>query len=177
MAPDFVRYSPEIETLDPELDELLPRIIEWWEKLVRASPTTEGTGRAVRGAHAKTLGMARAQVEILADVPAAYAQGMYARPRSHDALIRFSSANNHLGPDAQLGPVLGFAIKIFDVEGPKLVDDEPNCTTFDLVMKNNPIFVASTARHYLVLQEVGNDTGKYLARGKAGFRDLLTDLL
>ena len=178
MAADFVRFFPEIETLDPHLeDELLPRIIEFWEKLVSESPTTEGTGRAVRGAHAKALGVAGAEVEILPDMPAEYAQGIYARPGRHDALIRFSSANNHLGPDAQLGPVLGFAIKLFNVPGTKLVDDEPDASTFDLVLKNNPVFVASTARHYLVLQEVGNDTEKYLARGKAGFRDLLTDLL
>jgi hypothetical protein len=44
----------------------------------------------------------------------------------------------------------------------------------DLVLKNNPVFVANTAKHYLVLQEVGNDSVKYLARGKTGFRDLLT---
>jgi hypothetical protein len=76
-----------------------------------------------------------------------------------------------------LGPVLGFAIKIFDVDGRKLVDDEPDSTTFDLVLKNNPTFVASTAKHYVVLQEVGNDSIEYLARGKTGFRELLTDLL
>ena len=29
----------------------------------------------------------------------------------------------------------GFAIKIFDVEGPKLVEDEPDSATFDLVLK------------------------------------------
>jgi hypothetical protein len=178
MTPDFVRYSPDVETIDPHLDELLPRIIAWWEKVVTASPTTEGTGHAVRGAHAKTLGVVRAEVEMLPGAaPAEYAQGIYSRPGRHDALIRFSSANNHLGPDAQLGPVLGFAMKIFDIPGPKLVEDEPDSSTFDLVLKNNPVFVASTARHYLVLQEVGNDTQKYLARGKAGFRDLLTDLL
>ena len=155
----------------------MAQIIEFWEKTVRESPTREGTGRAVRGAHAKTLGVVKAEVEILGDVPAPYAQGIYAKPGRHGALIRFSSANNHLGPDAQLGPVLGFAIKIFDVDGTKLVEDEPDSNTFDLVLKNNPIFVANTAKHYLVLQEVGNDSIKYLARGKAGFRELLTDLL
>ena len=77
----------------------------------------------------------------------------------------------------QLGPVLGFAIKMFDVDGTKLVEDEPDASTFDLVLKNNPIFVASTAKHYVVLQEVGNDSIKYLARGKTGYRELLTDLL
>lgn len=104
MSPDFVRYSPEIETIDPHIDELLPQIIEFWEKKGRESPTTEGTGRAVRGAHAKAIGVVKAKVEILDDVPAAYAQGIYATPGPHGALIRFSSASNHLGPDALSGP-------------------------------------------------------------------------
>jgi hypothetical protein len=172
-----VRYTPEIETIDPHIDELMAQIIEFWEKKGRESPRTEGTGRAVRGAHAKAIGVVKAEVEILGDVPAAYAQGIYAKPGRHGALIRFSSASNHLGPDAQLGPVLGFAIKIFDVDGPKLVEDEPNSTTFDLVMKNAPIFIANTAKHYLFIEEIGNDSAKYLARGKAGFHELLTDFL
>jgi hypothetical protein len=54
MSPEFVRYSPEIEVIDPGLDELLEQIIAFWEKKGRESPTTEGTGRAVRGAHAKS---------------------------------------------------------------------------------------------------------------------------
>jgi hypothetical protein len=62
------------------------------------------SGRAVHGAHAKTLGVVKAEVEILGYVPAPYAQGIYAKPGRHGALIRFSSASNHLGPDAQLGP-------------------------------------------------------------------------
>jgi hypothetical protein len=177
MPADFVRYSPEIETFDPKLSEYMTRIIAFWENKVRESPTTEGTGRAVRGAHAKTIGVARAEVEILGDAPAPYAQGIYAKPGRHDALIRFSSAANHLGPDALLGPVLGFAIKIFDIDGTKLVDDEPNATTFDLVLKNNPTFIANTAKHYLFIQEIGDRVGDYLARGKTGFRDLLNDYL
>jgi hypothetical protein len=177
MSPDFVRYSPEIETIDPNIEELTAQIIEFWEKTVRESPTREGTGHAVRGAHAKTLGVVKADVEILGDVPAPYAQGIYAKPGRHGALIRFSSANNHLGPDAQLGPVLGFAIKIFEVDGTKLVEDEPDSTTFDLVLKNNPTFIANTAKHYLFIQEIGDRVGDYLARGKTGFRDLLNDYL
>jgi hypothetical protein len=177
MASEFVPYSPEIETIDPHIDELLPRIIEFWEKKGRESPETEGTGRAVRGAHAKAIGVVKAEVEIFGDVPAAYAQGIYGKPGRHGALIRFSVASNHLGPDALLGPVLGFAIKIFDVDGTKLVEDEPDSTTFDLVLKNNPTFIANTAKHYLFIQEIGNDSADYLARGKAGFHELLTDLL
>jgi hypothetical protein len=90
---------------------------------------------------------------------------------------RISSASNHLGPDAALGPVLGFAIKIFDVSGTKLVEDEPDSATFDLVLKNSPTFIANTAKHYLFTQEVGDQVPNYLKRGEAGFRQLLTDFL
>ena len=177
MSPDFVRYSPDIETFDPKLSEYMARIIEFWEKKVAGSPVTEGSGRAVRGAHAKTLGVLRAEVEMTGNAPAPYRQGIYATPGRHDALIRFSSASNHLGPDAALGPVLGFAIKIFDVAGTKLVEDEPDSATFDLVLKNSPTFIANTAKHYLFIQEVGDQVPSYLKRGEAGFRQLLTDFL
>ena len=177
MSADFVRYSPDIETFDPKLSEYMARIIEFWEKKVANSPVAEGSGRAVRGAHAKTLGVLRAEVELTGDAPEPYAQGIYAKAGRHDALIRFSSASNHLGPDSALGPVLGFAIKIFDVEGTKLVDDEPDSATFDLVLKNSPTFVANTARHYLFIQEVGDQVPEYLKRGEAGFRQLLNDFL
>jgi catalase len=177
MTTEFVRYAPEIETIDPHLEELLPQIISFWEKKGRDSPQTEGTGRAVRGAHAKTLGVAKADLEILDGLPRPYAQGIYAKPGHHGALIRFSSASNHLGPDMLLGPVLGFAIKLFGVEGPKLVEDEPNSPTFDLVLKNSPTFIANTAKHYLFIQEIGNDALSYLSRGKPGFKELLTDFL
>ena len=177
MSSDFVRYSPDIETFDPKLSEYMTRIIEFWEKKVRDSPVTEGSGRAVRGAHAKTLGVVRAEVEMLGNAPGPYAQGIYAKAGLHDALIRFSSASNHLGPDAALGPVLGFAIKIFGVAGTKLVEDEPDSATFDLVLKNSPTFIANTAKHYLFIQEVGDQVPSYLKRGEAGFRQLLTDFL
>ena len=162
MPLDFVRYRPEMETLDPELDRLLAQIVDFWEKKVRESPVVEGSGRAVRGAHAKTFGVVKAEVQILCNVSPAYAQGIYAKPGRHGALIRFSSASNHLGADATLGGVLGCAMKIFDVPGSKLVEDEPDSATFDLVLKNNPVFVANTAKHYLVLQEIGNNVPQYL---------------
>src|ERR1700730_9105024 len=177
MPLNFVRYTPEMETLDPDLDQLMERIIGFWEKKVRESPVAEGSGRAVRGAHAKTFGVVKAEVQILRNVPPAYAQGIYAKPGRHGALIRFSSASNHLGADATLGGILGCAMKIFEVPGSKLVEDEPDSATFDLVLKNNPTFLANTAKHYLVIQEIANNASQYLARGKTGFHELLTDFV
>jgi hypothetical protein len=53
----------------------MPQIIQFWEKNGRESPQTEKTGRAIRGAHAKTLGVAKADVEFLGGLPEPYAQG------------------------------------------------------------------------------------------------------
>ena len=50
-------------------------------------------------------------------------------------------------------------------------------TTFDLVLKNNPTFIANTAKHYLFIQEIGDQVANYLARGRAGFHELLTDFV
>jgi hypothetical protein len=177
MSLDFVRYAPELETITPDIEDLLPQVIAFWDKKGRESPEAEGSGRAVRGAHAKSYGLVKAELRVLHNVPAAYAQGIYAKPRRHGVLMRFSSSSGHLGTDAELGPGLGCAMKIFDVDGPKLMDEEPDARTFDLVLKNNPIFIANTAKHYLFTQDVVNDAPSYLARGKAGFGDLLSDFL
>jgi hypothetical protein len=90
MSSEFVRYAAEIETIDPHFDETLAQIIDFVQKKGRESPRTEGAGRAIRAAHAKSFGLVKTEVEILADVPAAYAQGIYAKPGRHGALIRFS---------------------------------------------------------------------------------------
>jgi hypothetical protein len=75
-----------------------------------------------------------------------------------------------------LGPVLGFAIKIFDVDGSEL-DEEPGSNTYDLVLKNRPTFIANTAKHYLFIQEIGDTVGDYLLKGKEGFHELMTDFV
>jgi len=100
MLSEFVRYAPEIETIDPYINDLLAQIIDFVGKKSRGSPRTEGAGRSVRAAHAKSFGLVKAEVEILPDAPAEYAQGIYAQHGRHGALIRFSSTSGHLGMDA-----------------------------------------------------------------------------
>jgi len=178
MSSEFVRYTPDIETIAPDIDESLAQIIDFVEKKGRESPNTEGAGRAVRAAHAKSFGLVKAEVEILPDVPAAYAQGIYAKPGRHGALIRFSSTSGHLDTDAQLGSGLGFTIEIFDVDGAKLVEDEPDSSTFDLVLKNNPIFICNTAKHYLFIEERSPTTCRTTWRAAPqGLHKLLTDFV
>lgn len=56
-------------------------------------------------------------MESLGGVPEEYAQGIYATPGRHDALVRFSNGSPHAGAAARLGRATGLALKLFDVEG------------------------------------------------------------
>ena len=147
------------------------------ENYVADSVTGEGAGRAVRFAHAKGYGVVRAEVEILDDVSPDYAQGIYATPGRHDALIRFSNGVAHLGADVTLSNALGLALKMFDVAGTTLLDDEPDSGTFDYNTINMPVFFCNTVAHYLFIQQLFTDAPQYFARGKAGIHQLLTEYL
>ena len=70
MSTPFIKYTPDIEAADPRFDETLQTVIAKTERYIAASVTTEGTGRAVRDAHAKGYGLVRGEVEILDRLPA-----------------------------------------------------------------------------------------------------------
>ena len=178
MSTQFVRYTPDIEAADPYFDQNLQIVIDKIEEYIAGSVTTEGTGRAVRDAHAKGYGVVKAEVEILGQVPAEYAQGIYAVPGKHGAVIRFSNGQPHPGPDMLLGPVTGLALKIFDITGPTLLEDEPDTGTFDYATINAPVFFCNTVEHYLFINDLFLEAGQYFAQGRPGqhrfFRDWVT---
>ena len=176
-ATQFVRYAPEVDALSAHFDEDLEAVAAGVEQYVASSVAGEGTGRAVRFAHAKGYGLVNAEVDILDGLPPEYAQGIYAAPGHHDALIRFSNGVAHLGPDALLSNAFGLALKMFDVPGTTLLEDEPDAGTFDYNTINMPVFFCNTVSHYLFIQQLFTDAPSYFARGKAGIHQLLTEYL
>ncbi|MEU7908916.1 catalase family protein [Actinoplanes sp. NPDC049118] len=178
MASKFVPYTPDVEVVDTHFDKHSQTVIGKTQRFITGSVTSEGTGQAVRDAHAKGYGVVRGEVEILGDLPAEYAQGIYATPGRHDALIRFSNGSPHAGADARLGKATGLALKIFDIDGETLLEDEPDSHTFDYTNINAPIFFCNTVEHYLFIQELFLDAPEYFAQGRPGqhrfYRDFIT---
>jgi hypothetical protein len=177
MAPRFVHYTPDVDVAEPHFDEKLKTVIEKTESYIAESVTAEGTGRAVRDAHAKGYGLVRGEVEILDGLAAEYAQGIYATPGRHDALIRFSNGSPHAGADARLGTAIGLALKMFDIDGPTLLDDEPDTRTFDYANINGPIFFCNTVDHYLFIQELFLQAPAYFAQGRPGAHRFFSDFI
>ncbi len=90
-----------------------------------------------RGQHPKQHGCVYAEFVVEDDLPSDLRHGILAQPRTFPALIRFSNARlrNDALPDAH-----GMAIKLFEVEGPRLLDDGPGAATLDFVLVDHPVF-------------------------------------
>jgi hypothetical protein len=156
MTQNFVRYSSGLERDDPNFEQNLETVIDDLRQQMRASLEAEGIGRVVRNAHAKGYGLARGEVEILAGLPKAYAQGIYATPGRHEAMVRFSNGTAHVGADRFLGAVCGMGLKLFGIDGPTLLEDEPDSHTFDYAMINHPTFFVNTVEHYVFIHRLAN---------------------
>jgi hypothetical protein len=148
---DLVRFADLEAAWGPAYDAELRAMVDMFDGYTRRSKESGGQGRALRQAHAKTYGLARASVQVLDDLPTPYAQGIYATPGRYDAVVRFSNGLPHVRPDARLGNACGVGIKLFGAPGASLLDDEPDTGTMDYNLINNPTFFCNTVRDYLVI--------------------------
>lgn len=148
----FVKYEDYTPPVRPgfqaELDQIIQAVVQRTEQ----SATHEPGGRAIRAAHAKSYGLARAQVTVLGDLPAEYAQGIYAGPGVYEAAIRYSNGLGHMRADPYLGTACGMGIKLLGIPGRSLLDDEADATTFDYNLINNPTFFCNTVHDYVTIE-------------------------
>ncbi|MCM2393261.1 catalase family protein [Streptomyces albipurpureus] len=149
----FVKYTEYKPIEPPGYQEALDEIVQNVVRKIRESVVREGVGRAVRGAHGKSYGLAKATVTVpeLNDI---YGQGVFAAPGRYDAVVRFSNGLGRLRADALLGPACGMGIKVFGVPGASLLADEAEATTFDLNLMNSRTFFANTVQDYVVIDEL-----------------------
>lgn len=109
-------------------------------------------GHAFRDAHRKAHGCVQAKFTVLNQLPPKVAQGLFATPKTYEAVVRYSngagSSSDDHNPDGR-----GMAVKVLGVPGPKLLEDESNAGTQDFVMINNPVFFVRNASDYVAFQK------------------------
>ena len=106
-----------------------------------------GHGTALRDQHAKAHGCVRATFRVGDDVPTPLRHGLFARPGSYPAWVRFSASSPRPRPDAALD-AHGMAIKVLDVATD---DGGAGPTTQDLLLANSTVFFCRTAEDYVEL--------------------------
>ena len=144
-APAFpIRYRPDLEQPEPDEAEVTRNIIEQFRKI--GETVHKDSGHAERGVHAKSHGLLRAEVRVLGGLPAALAQGVFARPGTYPAIMRLSTNPGDVLDDSVSTP-RGLALKIVGVEGERLPGAEGG--NQDFVMANAPAFTAGTPQQFL----------------------------
>lgn len=140
-----VPYSPDLETPEEGEAETVQGIRDALHEVMETVAADEG--RARRAVHAKGHGYVSARVEILADLPPELAQGLFARPGGHGAILRFSTNPGDVLDDSVSVP-RGLALKVLEVEGERLPGSEGERTQ-DFVLVNGPAFSAGSAKAFL----------------------------
>ena len=81
-------------------------------------------GRYERAGNTKTHGVVRGEFIVRDDVPPEMRHGVFARPQTFRAWVRFAGPGPASPPDIDDVGVLSFGIKLMGVPGPKLLDEQ-----------------------------------------------------
>lgn len=87
-------------------------------------------GEVQRAGNTKTYGVVRGEFKVLSGLPSELRHGVFARPKSYPAWVRFAGPGPLAPPDINDNGVLSFAIKLMGVPGPKLSPDEKQTQDF-----------------------------------------------
>lgn len=103
-----------------------------------------------RGGNTKTHGVLRATVTIRDDLPEHCRKGIFANSRSYPAYVRYAGPGPNVPSDIQDVGSLSMAVKLMDVPGKKLMDEEK--FTQDFITISSPTFVTPNTRENAKLQ-------------------------
>ncbi|WP_210530153.1 catalase family protein [Rubellimicrobium arenae] len=138
-------YAPQMERPEPEEDETIAGLEGALHEIM--ATTARDEGHALRSVHAKAHGFVTARLTVLPGLAPELAQGLFATPGDHPALLRLSTNPGDILDDSVTLP-RGASLKVMDVKGDRL-DGSEGDSTQDFLMVNAPAFGARTARQFL----------------------------
>jgi hypothetical protein len=140
-----IRYSPDVEKIEPDEGEAQAGLVETFKSIVET--TNKDHGHAFRGVHAKSHAILNGRLMVNPNLPAELAQGLFATEAEYPVLLRISTTPGDPLPDTISVP-RGMAIKVIGVQGERLFGSEDHVTQ-DFVLANGPSFQAPTPKAFL----------------------------
>lgn len=107
-----------------------------------------------RALHTKANLGIEATFEVLADLPAYAKVGLFATPRTFSALVRFSNGAGKRQSDRKLD-VRGIAVKLFGVEGKKLIPGMEDAITQDFLAIRTSTVPMKDADEFMAIVRAG----------------------
>jgi hypothetical protein len=135
------------ERIEPDEEAFLDSIVSSFQSQMRG---LWKPGKFERGGNTKTHGIVRGEFIVHDNLPENFRRGIYATPRSYPAWVRFSGPGPYITPDIDDVGFMSISVKLMDVLGPKLADDEK--FTQDMFGVSPPTFVTPDTRANAQLQ-------------------------
>lgn len=140
-----LKFEPSFEQIPDDEAQTIQGLNEAMQHIL--DTTYADNGHATRSVHAKSHGLIRGKLQVLAGLPPELAQGVFANPGNFSVVMRFSTNPGDILADNVSTP-RGLALKIIGVEGERLPGSEGQSTQ-DFVMQNAPAFTAATPKDFL----------------------------
>jgi deferrochelatase/peroxidase EfeB len=131
----------------PAEEEFVDSIISTFERQMRG---LWKPGGFERGGNTKTHGIVRAEFIVHENLPDRFRRGVFAKPQTYRAWVRFSGPGPYVTPDIDDVGFMSISIKLLGVPGPKLMDEEK--FTQDFTGVSTPTFVTPDVRANAQLQ-------------------------
>ncbi len=146
----YVRYSDALEKPKPDEERTFDELAATMGRL--SALMFDRYRHATRSVHAKSHGLLRADLTVLPNLPPELAQGLFARPATLPAIVRFSTNPGDVLADSVSTP-RGMAVKVVGVDGP-MVPENLGRVTQDFVLVNAKSFLAPDAEAFLKSQKI-----------------------
>jgi hypothetical protein len=98
MSTQPVRFAPSVETIADDEAETLASLKDSFREILET--TSQDYAHAVRAVHAKAHGIARGTLTIADGLPETLAQGIFAQPGRHEAVLRISTTAGDILDDS-----------------------------------------------------------------------------
>lgn len=121
----YLRYTPDIEKPEPDEAETFAELTAVMGHITRTM--AERYRHAYRPVHAKSHGVVKARLEVQPGLVPELAQGLFAEPRTFEALMRFSTNPGDMLADNVSSP-RGLAIKVLDAPGDAVPESSAGST-------------------------------------------------
>jgi hypothetical protein len=135
------------EKVMPDEEEYLNSIISSFTEQMRL---LWKPGAFERGGNTKTHGLVRGEFIVHEGLPPAFRHGIFSRPQTYRAWVRFSGPGPYITPDIEDVGFMSISIKLMGVPGQKLLDDEK--FTQDMFGVSTPTFVTPDTKANAQLQ-------------------------
>lgn len=135
------------EKIAPDEEESLDGIIDLMADQMRGRFKPGGYER---GGNTKTHGIVRATVTIRDDLPENFRKGIFAKPETYRAYVRFAGPGPDVPADIEDIGFTSMSVKLMGVPGEKLMEEEK--FTQDFITVTTPCFVTPNTRENVKLQ-------------------------